>query len=82
MIKEMKSGWGIISRTGWAKFMKLYGSRKNIKTIGILSAIGMAGFLAFKFIPWNKITDKFEVNFDEAFGESKFNLENAAEGII
>jgi hypothetical protein len=80
MIKEKKSSrWNTIARARFAKFIKEYSSKSIYKTIGIIASIGIGGFLAFKYIPWNKITDKFEMSFDEVFGEGEFNFPEAAE---
>jgi hypothetical protein len=69
-----------VDKTGFSKFLKEYGTHKNVyKAVGIASAIGVAGFLAFKYVPWEKIADKFEEGFNEAFGEGEFNSPEVAE---
>jgi len=66
----------------FSRLMRNYGTQKNVyKAAGIASAIGVAGFLAFRFIPWEKVVDKFEKNFNEVFGEFEFNP-SEAEGSI
>jgi hypothetical protein len=75
---EEKGAQGSLSKiikTRFSRFIEEYGAKKNVyKVAGIVSAIGLAGFLAFKFIPWNRVTDKFEKSFKEAFGEDKFDF--------
>jgi hypothetical protein len=77
MMKGKKNNWWNV-----LKYVKEYSSQKNniYKAAGIISA-GVAGFLIFKYFPWNKITDKFEIHFDEVFGEGEFiNQPGSAEG--
>jgi hypothetical protein len=78
--KSAQSSVSKVNRTGFSKFLKEYGTEKNLyKAAGIASAIGVAGFLAFKYVPWEKIADKFEEGFNEAFGEGEFNSPEVAE---
>jgi hypothetical protein len=78
--KSAHSSASKVDKTGFSKFMKEYGTQNNIyKAAGIVSAIGVAGFLAFKYVPWEKIADKFEEGFNEAFGEGELTSSEVAE---
>jgi hypothetical protein len=46
-------------------FLKRYGTEKNIyMALGLASAVGGLTYLAFKYVPWDKLRDKIEEEFD------------------
>jgi hypothetical protein len=69
-------------KNAFNRFIEEYRNQKNLyKVAEIATAVGIGGFLAYKFIPWEKVVDKFEKNFNEVFGEFEFNP-SEAEGSI
>ncbi len=46
-------------------FLKQYATEKNVyMALGIASAVGGLTYLAFKYVPWDKLRDKIEEEFD------------------
>ena len=63
------------SQGKFQKFVKEYGTTNNIlKGVGILSALGVAGYAAFRYIPFERIIDSIEEKFNDTFkGEETVN---------
>ena len=57
---------------GLKEFVSEYGTQSNIiKGIGIAAGIGALAYVAYKFIPFEKIFNNLEEAYDEEFGKGE-----------